>query len=666
MKKLCLALILALPFYSAAQTINPNQIKGIGVYASGYTTLAAIETACGVNPCQVIVATPQTFTLAANHTIPSTIALYVQKGGSWTLNGAFTLTVGSGSVEGPESGQIFAGSASVNGLTIARPEWFGSNVITTAVVNSLRPGGTVIFNNDAYTTPFVASATAPNCMPVNNINFIGASAPQTLSDWTGLTGGTIIKGGMDFCGDNVYVKHMGFDVGSAWVAAGHPASDALVFEGKAVGNPADPLVKNPHIEDVVAITNGVGNVFHAVRAEHTIGASILNVKAAMAFHCFAFKSINSTLEGLDAHGCGGDGLILKGDNYTSASNLTASKIYVESINPGDTGAGIQLQAGETGTLGQVHVSNFTVNGAVWGLRIIQSSTGGGGTAVSNSSISDGLILTKDVLQPPIGFIVDDGGTGGGKTVANISVSNINFVNGITGAVPVRFLIPFNSGVLSNWLTVNSTTSNLFGNFSINGWMDAGAATTNPTFSATGVGTVVQATGVTSQRGNLASVSTSPANISVSPNPFLLSAGRDGGSDTVLVNGVIRPPVGGSPITIRSAAPASPALVVQNSTGTANRFLLNDDGSALFGGLIQPLTPGGTVTVRGDAASTINFAVQNSGGTNTMLVQGDTTTLLGSNIVPAATTQNPTGTCTLAGFIPMRLTNVTTVNIAVCQ
>jgi len=667
MKKLCLALTLALPLFSAAQTINPNQITGIGVYASGYTTLAAMETACGAIACQIIVTTPQTITLAANHTIPANIALRFDNGGIWTVNGAFTLTVGSGLLSATSTTtRIFDGTAAITGLHQIRPEWLGSTNISQAVISSLVSYGTVLLGPFAYTTAFSGAPIGTHCLNANNISIIGSQMPVFSSDWTGLVNGSIIKGGLNVCGgDSFTIKNVGLDNGSAWVAAGHPAGDGLVIEGRDIGNPADPFVLNPTIENVVAVTNSNNNVFHGFLVEHTVGASIRNVKAAVAFHCFAFKSLRSTLEGLEARSCGGDGLIIKGDNYTpNAGDMSASNIYVENINPGDTGAGIQLQAGETGALGSVHVSNFTVIGAVWGMRIIQSSSGAGGTAVVNSSMSDGLIITNDVGQPPIGFIVDDGGTGGGKTVANISVSNINFVNAITSAVPVRFLVPFNAGILSNWLTINATTSNLSGNFSINGWTDAGASTANPTFSATGAGTVIQANGVTSQRGNPSHVANAPAAMNVSPNPSLLSAVPNGAG--LLVNGYLQPPTGGGPITVRSAAPGTPALAVQNSTGTANRFLIADDGLVSVGGIIQPLPGVGAVVVRGESG-TIDFAVQNAASTiNNLLIQEDGTGLLGPNIIPGATTQNPTGTCTLAGFIPMRLTNATTLNIAVCQ
>jgi len=96
------------------------------LYAQSGDTISSIETACS-SLCTYIVATPQTFTLAANHTLSSNVQLDFRAGGQWTVNGAFTLTI-PGNVTGTLN-RHFAGTSTIAfGLQqqYANVEWFGA------------------------------------------------------------------------------------------------------------------------------------------------------------------------------------------------------------------------------------------------------------------------------------------------------------------------------------------------------------------------------------------------------------------------------------------------------------------------------------------------------------------------------------------------------------
>ena len=123
-----------MPFSSNPGVILTNPVSGNnyqaqpGVFFSQQgDTLASIESACSVTPCTYVVTQPQIITLAANHTIPATVAVQFWGSASWTVNGSFTLTF-TNQVQGSLS-QHFAGSSTIkfgSSQALVPVEWFGA------------------------------------------------------------------------------------------------------------------------------------------------------------------------------------------------------------------------------------------------------------------------------------------------------------------------------------------------------------------------------------------------------------------------------------------------------------------------------------------------------------------------------------------------------------
>jgi hypothetical protein len=97
------------------------------VYAQAYTSLAAIEAACGSALCEVVVTSQQAFSIAANTTLPANIAIGFEESGIWTVSGTGTLTI-----LGPVTGTIgthFNGTTPIvfgTSQTLVPVEWLGA------------------------------------------------------------------------------------------------------------------------------------------------------------------------------------------------------------------------------------------------------------------------------------------------------------------------------------------------------------------------------------------------------------------------------------------------------------------------------------------------------------------------------------------------------------
>lgn len=101
-------------------------VQGSLFYSQSSDTISSIESECS-SACTYVVTGPQTFTLAADHTLSSNVRVEFKAAGLWTVNGAFTLTIPS-NVSGPPT-QHFAGTSTIRigaGTSVVYAEWFGA------------------------------------------------------------------------------------------------------------------------------------------------------------------------------------------------------------------------------------------------------------------------------------------------------------------------------------------------------------------------------------------------------------------------------------------------------------------------------------------------------------------------------------------------------------
>ena len=86
-------------------------VAGIFAQQSG-DTISTIEAEC-TSPCTYLVSSPQTITLAANHTLSTNVNLQFEANGSWTVNGSGYTLIIPGNVRGSLTQHFVAGTGSV-------------------------------------------------------------------------------------------------------------------------------------------------------------------------------------------------------------------------------------------------------------------------------------------------------------------------------------------------------------------------------------------------------------------------------------------------------------------------------------------------------------------------------------------------------------------------
>jgi hypothetical protein len=363
---------------------TPTQLRGQSPHtlaADGYPGLAEIEAACGALPCHVLITHPQTITLAAPHTLPANIDLEFRDSGLWTINGK-PLTL-SGTLTGPANSQIFAGTAPVLGLHIARPEWF---VPTAAYPQDLPPealrrayestvpGATILLNASAYISPFFDPQRgdcggATTVLKTPRI-FAGTTRPSidSESNPTQLLAGTILRG--EICGStNIELHHLGVDVGARTAAQlfqGHKSFGIAILQTRAP-NQAQRSV----LEDVAVLSNNVADQHSAIfeGLDH-LDIDHLWIWAPGGVHGLVLKSTNVTVHDFHCTGASNDCLIVKSDWATDAfgysDNVSLDSVDIHAMqHPGDTG-GIVLIA-ERDNVTRLSLTNVSEQGTAYGI-----------------------------------------------------------------------------------------------------------------------------------------------------------------------------------------------------------------------------------------------------------------------------------------------------------
>ncbi len=340
--------------FAAAQQIKV-------VRAADANGLAEMERACGPTqvPCRIVVTTAQVISLSRPHTIPAGIMLRFEPGGLWTVNGA-TLTVGSGVVEGPESGQIFAGSGAIEGLSIARPEWFVPAQATEYPPSALALAyratvswGMILLRDAAYDSPFYKPNEPDGCAaPMTPYRsprrIIGVGRPVVDDGQRPheLVGGSIVRG--EICGSApLDAEHLGVDTGPKVVESlyGGHKSDGIFLFNHGRFNPK----QGTKLTDVSVLTNN-SPTEHSVLVEGEEGAVIsgLWIWTPGGTHGLVLKSAHSRVSDFHCKGAVSDCLLVKSDYRTAANGLAADDqldgVTISDLaKPGDTG-GIVLDA----------------------------------------------------------------------------------------------------------------------------------------------------------------------------------------------------------------------------------------------------------------------------------------------------------------------------------
>jgi hypothetical protein len=371
---------------------------GKTVPAADATGLAEMERACGVTvPCRIVVTTAQQIRLSKPHTIPASIVLRFGPGGKWAVNGA-ALTVGSGMVEAPEGAQIFSGDAPIEGLSVARPEWFvptqSAEYPPEALAAAYRATvrwGTILLRAAAYDSPFYSAAgcdaaIAPYASP-RRIVGVGRPGVDDGQRPHELVGASIVRG--EVCGSApLDAEHLGVDAGPKVVESlyGGRKSDGIFLFNHGRFNPK----QGTKLTDVAVLTND-SQTEHSVLVEGEEGAVIVGlwIWTPGGTHGLVLKSAHSRVSDFHCKGAAADCLLVKSD-YRTAANGRAEDDQLDGITisdlakPGDTG-GIVLDA-RWDDVSRISFHNVQEDGLSYGFKgegswlyTLQGVTGDDGT-----------------------------------------------------------------------------------------------------------------------------------------------------------------------------------------------------------------------------------------------------------------------------------------------
>lgn len=227
------------------------------------------------------------------------------------------------------------------------------------------------------------------------IKFVGQKKPTVKADLTGLEKGSIIRGPLIYDADNCEFHDLGVDSGSSVCATyyGNAAQEGLCCT--VTYATADHY--NLRVRNVVCIAKNPSAAVHAFAAERQVNADINGVETVFGTHGQAYKVIRSNISNLIAKRSGGNGIIIKRDEFASCYDSNFNNVVVDCYDGGNRGSyGIVFDShrgddGATpGNLYGINLSNFTVIGANWhGVMVY-----GAGTStdiVADINLSNGVI-----------------------------------------------------------------------------------------------------------------------------------------------------------------------------------------------------------------------------------------------------------------------------------
>lgn len=392
---------------------------------------------------------------------------------------------------------------SFTGIDIETGRNLGSSVYQGLEKLKSEGGGTLILSNKAY---YPVGGDIFNPLTYDNITIKGAKMPYFNSDATGLLegSGTIIQGSLCFItpgGQALRVSDLGVDVGKNICDTYYEgvATDGLCWAMPTDHNPLSPYTENALAENITVIAYGPRSLCHAFLFEGVNGGVANNILTMYGFHGIVNKSRNTFLTNLRAYFHGGEGVIIKSDDYAISESVYVNNVFIDNLTPPqgvvpwleesyDYG---MLMHASTGPLGYINIGDVFVRSADNGFSF-KIENNNSLSAVNVKSITTDMCLNSLVYLGDQGLrrTYIDLLTGLNSTGYIVIASNgmlldyENFINTVRtasadGAPKPSGVKLENSTVLSfneaRWFLVDYgynilDTSELYINKELNGWV----------------------------------------------------------------------------------------------------------------------------------------------------------------------------------------------------
>ena len=322
-------------------------------------------------------------TFAAGYTLTNMRQTLEYNGHEYSWSGAFPKTVPAGATP-TTSGGIGAGAwVDRTDLTL-RSELISSGNSIYDISLAPTKIGKVIYATD-YATPTLAYDATPSGgvlffpagvyppLPTitKPITIIGAGVPSFNSGFTGLEGGTIIKGPLTHYSDNVRLINFGVD-------SGYDVCESL-YAGEAqegivcLAYPAASEKYGFIGHNLIVICKDSTSAVHAWALERHQCADVNNIKTCYGIHGQAYKVVDSNISNLISISAGGNGVIIKRDENSECGNSNFNNIIINGYGSGGYGSrttqqGLTLESRRgddgvtSGYLTNINISNISIRG----------------------------------------------------------------------------------------------------------------------------------------------------------------------------------------------------------------------------------------------------------------------------------------------------------------
>jgi hypothetical protein len=335
--------------------------------------------------------------------------------------------------------QVFSTTSAVtlSANAYVRPEWFGSAAgnIRLAVNALPATGGVVQLRNARYAPSFVDYTTATTgYLAKTGVTLQGAGRPSIKSDGTTFLDGTgtIIDGPFFVAAQSFHAFDLGIDSGSAVCTARYSGTAQEGFFPSYYASGAATYHSDVVVERVSALCKDQASAVHAILFEQVDGGVINDVLVQYGFHGVVIKSRNVNARGIIARENGGEGLILKSDNYAELVGVNVSDVICTSNDTTqDAGYGVLIEAVSTAGAG-VNLSNVRVYKKAYGITIRSNGATMADVAYSNVTIEGclyGVYLGGALLRTQGRAVIINNATDG-LTVESGVADTSSFIDGL--------------------------------------------------------------------------------------------------------------------------------------------------------------------------------------------------------------------------------------------
>jgi hypothetical protein len=289
-------------------------------------------------------------------------------------------------------------------------------------------GGVVVLGIGTWTSGYLSGALISK----PNITIRGSGIPAYNSQFTAMTGGTIVLGPLAASSgaDHLTVQDLGVDAGQIYINgnnAGTPTDAFAIYNvGQIIGAPP---VQSPVIENVSCLGSSTTAPAHCMLLENVNNAYVHNVQTAMNCHGLVLKGTNSKVDTVHARGHAIDSVLVESDVYAPSSQDTLSNITIEPlVSPGDTKGMIVF--GKTAPISDTTVSNVIVRSPLaWGIYAQGASPTWSATGITFSDISVDYPGGSPVAEYCMQFVQYVSGV----DISNLTCSNAQIVRGFREA-----------------------------------------------------------------------------------------------------------------------------------------------------------------------------------------------------------------------------------------